>query len=392
MTRQTYSIDQIKNMLLDRLGDVVYHYAPPASGSYTHHGLYFTLNPGRADRSVGSFCIHMGGAKAGRWIDYAMAPRGGERTSCASGDVLDLIGLSLGLSDPGEILKEARAFLGLETISPEVRRQRERSAAEAKRRREDQARRDALEAEKRARRAQALWLEASPELRGTPVDHYLRDARGIDLSALGRAPGVLRFHPACWYQHTDKETGEVIEGRFPAMLAAVCDRKGGFAAVHRTYLGRGRGGAWGKADLPEPKKVMGDYRGAAINIWRGTGPRGGKPASLPQCPPGSHVFIAEGIEDALSVVVLRPAVRVIAAISLSNMGGVELPRNVARVTLVADLDEHEQAQKALARAVELHRKAGREVRLFQNRWGGKDLNDALRQALEAEREKEDADD
>lgn len=380
MTRQTYSIGQIKDMLLDRLDSVVFHYAPPASGSYTHHGLYFTLNPGRADRSVGSFCIHMSGPKAGRWIDYAMAALPGNKTSCASGDVLDLIGLSLGLSSPGDVLKEARAFLGLETESPDVRRQREKSAADARRRREAQARDDAAAAKKKAGRAQALWLAASPELRGSPVDHYLRDARGIDLGALGRAPGALRFHPACWYKHMDPETGEVIEGKFPAMLAAVSNARGEFAAVHRTYLGRGAGGVWGKAAVPEPKKVWGDYQGAAINIWRGTGPRGGKPASLPQCPAGSHVFITEGIEDALSVVVLRPALRVLAAISLSNIGGVVLPRNVARVTLVADLDEHEQARAALSRAVDQHRKAGREVRLFQNRWGGKDLNDALRAA------------
>lgn len=379
MTRPTYSIDQIKDMLLAQIDSVVAHYAPPAAGSHTTHGQYFTLNPGRADRNVGSFFIYMSGAKQGRWCDFAMAPRPGSKTNCATGDVLDLIGLSLGLSDPADQLREARAFLGLETESPETRRSRERAAAEARRRREAAARDETRRKERRARMAQALWLDAGEALRGTPVDHYLREARGIDLARLGRAPRALRFHPNCYYKHIDQETGEVIEGRFPAMVAAVSDHRGQHVATHRTYLGL-RGGSWDKADLPAAKKVIGDYAGSAINLWRGIGPRGGKPASLPQCPPGTHVYIAEGIEDALSVVLLLPEVRVLSAISLSNIGGIDLPKNVARVTLVADQDDNDSARDALQQAIARHRKAGREVRLWQNTVGGKDLNDALRQA------------
>lgn len=51
---------------------------------------------------------------------------------------------------------------------------------------------------------------------------------------------------------------------------------------------------------------------------------------------------------------------------------------------MADLDENEAARAALQRAVVAHRVAGRDVRLWQNRWGGKDLNDALRAARGAE--------
>ncbi|MGY9047709.1 MAG: DUF7146 domain-containing protein [Rhodobacterales bacterium] len=378
-SRQTYGIEQIKDMLLARLHDVVAQYAPPAEGSHTDFGKYFTLNPGRADRRVGSFCITMSGPEAGRWVDFAMGPRAGSRAQCACGDVLDLIGLSLGLSDPRDQLREARTFLGLETESPDVRRQRERAVAEAKARREAQAKVEDERKAKRAGIAQRIWLEATPTLRGTPVDHYLRDARGIDLARLGRAPGVIRFHPACYYSHTDQETGDVTEGKFPAMVAAI-NRRHEFVAVHRTYLATDDQGRWQKADLPVSKKVLGDYAGASINIWRGQGPRGGKPASLPNCPPDSHVFITEGIEDALSVVTLHPQLRVLAAVSLSNIGYVDLPPNVTRVTLVADLDDNDTARHALDMAIARHRKAGRAVHLFQNVWGGKDLNDALRLA------------
>lgn len=42
------------------------HYAPPRGEWNEDRGLYFTLNPGRADRSVGSFIVALGGEKAGR--------------------------------------------------------------------------------------------------------------------------------------------------------------------------------------------------------------------------------------------------------------------------------------------------------------------------------------
>ncbi|MCB1349833.1 MAG: hypothetical protein KDK11_14790, partial [Maritimibacter sp.] len=121
--RATYSIDEIKDMLLARIGEVAQHYAPPAKGSHTTYGKYFTLNPGRADRSVGSFWVQMTGAKAGKWRDHATGD---------FGDVLDLIGLSLGITDPAAQLKEARAFLGLATLGPDERRARERAAARAR--------------------------------------------------------------------------------------------------------------------------------------------------------------------------------------------------------------------------------------------------------------------
>jgi hypothetical protein len=101
--------------------------------------------------------------------------------------------------------------------------------------------------------------------------------------------------------------------------------------------------------------------------------------------PGQHVYVTEGIEDGLSVVQLLPEARVLCAISLSNMGAIDLPPAVVRVTLVADRDENDQARAALDRAVSAHQRAGRDVRLWQNAYGGKDLNDALREAREPKR-------
>ena len=385
-SRQTYSLDEIKDRLLAQLDSVVSHYAPAVAGSHTQHGIYWTLNPGRPDRNVGSFCIHVSGSKAGRWNDYATG---------SHGDVLDLIDLALhgeGSSNLSGAIKEARAWLGLDTESPELRRKREQRAAEAAKAR---ALADAAAEQKRERRqrlAQGIWLSGHEALRGTPVDHYLRAERGIDLASLGRQPGALRYVPQARYQYIDDKTGEVTEGTYPMMAAAITDLQGRFVAVHRTYLAR-EDGRWIKAPVPKPRLVLGHAWQCGINIWRGadTGPRGGRAPSLPACAPGTHVYITEGIEDALSVVMLLPDVRVVAAISLSNMGAIRLPENVARVTLVADRDPHPEQKEQLRRAIEAHCKAGREVRLWQNRYGGKDLNDALRQAADKAPPKETAD-
>lgn len=365
--RQTYSLEDIKSMLIDRLDVVIDRYAPRASGSHITHGLYYTLNPGRADRSVGSFCVRMGGPKAGRWNDYATGEHG---------DVLDLIALSLGC-DLSDAMREARSLLGLQSDRPEDVERRKRAAAQAAERRRRAEADDRAKRARRGKQAHAIWLSGSAALRGSPVDQYLRDARNIDLARLGRAPGVLRYVPDCFYAHTDPDTGEVIERHMPAMVAIVTDHRGRPVACHRTYLARDAAGRWVKAPVAQAKKVLGDYAGAAIHVWKGIGPRGGKPPGLRDAPAGTHVYIAEGIEDALSAVLLDPSIRVLAAISLSNLGAVRLPDTVSDVTLIADLDENETARRALDRAVAQHQGAGRRVRLFQNRWGGKDLNDAL---------------
>lgn len=372
--RQSYTIDEIKWQLVGRLEEVLARYAPPASGSYRMHGLYWTLNPGRADRSVGSFCVHLDGPKAGRWIDYATGQHG---------DAIDLIALSLGLS-PSDAIREARAFLGLEHESPDLRRARAEAAAAAKERARLEEARRKERAETRRKWAEGLFLASEPQLRGTPVAAYLR-GRGIDLERLGRQPGAIRYHHAVTYQgeRVDPDTGEVCQDkrRLPAMVAAIADGSGRIIAAHRTYLARRSDGSWSKAPLPDPKKVLGDYRGGSIRLSSGTGPRGGKAPPLSRCPAGTRVYIAEGIETGLSAVMLMPEARVLAAVSLSNMAAIDLPKNVAEVVLISDGDDNEQARAAFDAAVQAHAKAGRVVRVWRPSRPGEDLNDALQRAL-----------
>lgn len=386
--RQQVSIGEIKDRLLAQLDTVVARYAPPATGSHTTHGRFFTLNPGRADNSVGSFCITMGGPKAGRWNDYATGDHG---------DVLDLIQMSLGFNDAADAIKEARAFLGLDTESPELKRARDQAAHRARQQRAAQQRDQAARDEKMRKNARGLWFSAQEKIIGSPVDHYLK-ARGIDLASLPHQPGAIRYHPECRYyydiEHTDPETGEFTKGKawrpYPAMVTAITRGKE-IIDCHRTYLAfDDQVGLWRKAPLDDAKKVFTDYTGGAVRLCGALGPRGGQ-MKLNDAPQGSKVFIAEGIENALSLITLRqmrdmPPAFVVAAGAIWNMAEILLPATIASVTLCADNDSGDQAQAQLAKAVKFHADKGRSVQVWSSPTPGEDLNDALKRAMAEQKE------
>jgi hypothetical protein len=387
---RTLSTDELKARLLDRIEEVVSRFCNPGKGSYRKGERYFMLNPGRHDTSVGSFYVTMSGPYVGNWRDFAMSGAEGR------GDVIDLIGLSLSIRSHAEKFKVAREFLGLDTEDPAERRKREARAAARKAELAAEKARRAEAVKKTRKLATAVWLSGQAELTGTPVDFYLR-GRGIDLARLQHKPGAIRFHPACRYyfaeDRTDPETGEVLTVTrwrpMPAMLTAFALGRE-IIDCHRTYLER-VDGQWVKARLPDAKKVFGDYTGGSARLSGELGPRGGH-LTLRQAALGARVFITEGIENALSLAMLRslrgqPPAYIIAAGMIWNIGRVELPPEVTSVTLAADNDQGEQAKAALAEAVELHSARGREVRVWRSDVPGEDVNVALRRALAAEQRK-----
>ena len=387
--RHTVSVEAIKQGLIDQIENVVARFAPPAAGSYRDGEKYFTLNPMRHDTSVGSFLINMAGAQAGQWHDFAMNGRE------AHGDLIDLIGRCLGLNQ-ADAFAEARRILGLETDTPEARRAREEGARRAAEARKKQAEEAKKKAAQKRKWAQGLWLSGHENLRGTPVDLYLQ-GRGIDFAQLGRVPRALRYHPECSYwaerEKIDPSTGEVEcdprgrpvmlreQVKMPAMVSAITALDGTHLATHRTYLAHRADGSWGKAAIPDAKKVLGDYRGGCIRLSSGIGPRGGKGPTLAHCPPSTRVYIAEGIETGLSAVMLRPDARVLAAVSLANMAAVELPANVTEVVLIQDHDGHDQARAAFQASVDAHAAKGRVVRVWCSDVPGEDLNDTMQRML-----------
>ena len=217
--------------------------------------------------------------------------------------------------------------------------------------------------DRRRRAALRLFLEAKPSLAGTPAADYLA-ARGIDLALLARQPRSLRFHPALPHH----ESGRV----FPALIAGVVGPGGAFSATHRTWIQQDEAGGWIKARVANPKLSLGIVAAGCIPIWRGAS---GK--SLKDAPGDEVVVIGEGIETCLSIALACPELRVVAAVSLGNLGRVALPDQVRSVILAADNDIKDAARRGLQRAVDLHLAAGRSVRVARSPVG-KDFNDALR--------------
>jgi hypothetical protein len=315
-----------------------------------------------ADEAGQSLAVTLTGPDRGMWCDHACrgTPQGG-------GDIIQLVEQAAFRGNRGEAIAWLKSRLGLDGLDPGRLRKMQ---AEAAQQREDLARSAEEEREKKRRQALGMWLRAKP-IEGTPVEHYLR-GRGIDFDRLGRMPGCLAFDPELYC----KEAGR----KLPAMVAAVVDLTGRHIATHRTWLAPDGRGGWTKADLEEPKKVLGRFMGGFIPLWKGAA--AGK--SMAELPAGTDVWASEGIEDGLSAAMAKPEIRVIAAVTLGNLGAIALPENVGRFLIIGQRDTHPKTLEALERAIGAQQDGGREVWLTPPPAGGfKDVNEALMREIAA---------
>jgi hypothetical protein len=337
---------EIAGMLAARIASLAAELLPAGK----RIGHEWVVDPRGGDK----ISVHLGSGKAGIWKCW----NGGE-----TGDALALVAFVLFGGKIKDALDWSRDWLGLPSYgtcsgaAPVPTRREPAQQDGPDRAAEDQA----------ARRAKALglFLSARAGLAGTPAALYLA-RRGIDLGELGRAPGALRFHPAAWCSE--------IAAPLPAMLAAITNGAGEHVATHRTWIARTRGGQWVKAPLKDAKKSLGNYAGGFVPLQRGAS---GRP--LRDAPEGETVAIAEGIETALSVAISCPELRVVAAVSVSNMARVILPDAVRTVILCIDNDRPENyaVERALTAAIDHFAGQKRTVRLARPP-AGKDFNDTLR--------------
>ena len=227
-----------------------------------------------------------GKGAAGKWTDA----QSGEH-----GDLLDVIGESLGLIDFADVAEEARRFLSLPHPEPEPQSRKFRTppvpsgSSEAARR---------------------LWHMTRP-LIGSLAETYLR-GRGItDL----RGTANLRFHPSCYW----RPEGDGPTEAWPAMIAAVTDLDGRITGAHRTWLIRDGSG---KAPLDPPRKAMGDLLGNAVRF--------GKVQDV--------MAAGEGIETILSLRQGLPIMPMVSALSAGHLAAVLFPPHLRRLYIVRDID------------------------------------------------------
>lgn len=339
--------------------EAIVHQLLPAG---RNEGGYFRVGS-LAGEPGQSLCVYLQGAKRGWWRDYA---------GTDAGDIIELIAQAAYGGDKAEAIKYARSFLGLSSMTPgqfkQARRKAVKQAEEAQLKEQE---RD----DNRRRQARAVWLSAEP-MPGTPAEYYLRD-RGINFDVMGKMPGALRY-AHCWQR--EKKT------KLPCMVAAINDVHGNHIATHRTWIIRD-GQTWrsAKAELQDEKLTLGKYHkeGGFISLSKGV--IGGKiqRGKMNDMAEGQDIYISEGIEDGLTIAMVNPAARVIAAVALNNIGQIPIPPQAGNVVLIGQHDgEDSTAFKALEKAIGEQQKAaenfGRVVKVIWPDPEYKDFNDQLR--------------
>ncbi len=268
--------------------------------------------------------------------------------------------------------------------------------------------------------AMRIWNDAD-FIKRDPLTAYLR-ARGI--SGLPQTADI-RLGRAVAYFHGEKigATGKrepVVLFRGPAMVGAIRDNSGAIIGAHLTYL---------KPDFSGKAKVVDPESGADLPAKKMRGAKEGGHIVLRWPPAPERLFIAEGIETALSVATalracgrLRPGDAFWAAGDLGNLGGphveavkhptlktsgghalrvpgpqpdfdragIEIPPFIRELVLLGDGDSDAfTTQMALKRAAARYARAQLTVRIAMAP-AGKDFNDVLTSRERSDRASEDA--
>lgn len=335
--------------------------------------------------------VIVAGSRKGFWKHFGTGDHG---------DMLDLVALTQGLAKR-DAVAWARAYLGIDTPAGGSGTPRPPTAEELERRKRRAEADEARRRDKLRGAGQALFLSAREKIRGTPVERYLA-GRGLGLAPLRAQPRALRFHAGC--------RGYLVDAVLPAMLAAISGPGGEFFGVHRTWLVE-EGGRTRKARLEEcgsatGKATLGPYAGGCIRLWNGarSDPKTGEilpgrrwadlervfrretgDGGPPRVGPWERrCVVTEGIEDGLAMALAVPEIRVLVAVSLSNMGSMILPAAIDEVTIAGQDDgDNEQAARALGRAFDNFHRQGKRVRYARPPAGMKDPAEVMQASFDA---------
>jgi hypothetical protein len=229
--------------------------------------------------------------------------------------MLDLMTRTQGLAGKGAAVALAKDWLGIDdgwagrvtTISPEERAARARRLAQMRERRTAETNEANAKAIKDAR---GLYLNRNAQaIAGTPAEAYLL-GRGR-LAVDGRWPNGLKFDRV-WQKDTRQKE--------PAMLAPIYLPSGELVGCHRTYLQPCPDRGWTKLDVPKAKLCLGRPWGGSFRSARAPAAKG-----MGKMTADEAVYMAEGIEKCLAIREIRPEYRIVAGVSLGNMGAIVFP-------------------------------------------------------------------
>lgn len=343
-----YSFKEIVEMLKPRSGDIFKQFFPNAIKHNT--GYSVGSFAGEKGESL-SICTSHGHKDCGKWREF---------NGASSGDILDLVCAVEGINK-GQAIRWAKGYLGLQYINPEELALKRVEAEKTRKAADEQEKR---RIEKSRGIAKGYYL-AAKLIGGTLAERYLID-RNVPMPEAGW-PSSIKFHPAMHHS----ETGQ----KYPCMLCYICRGDGEFMTIHRIYLEAHEDGKVTKlTKVDKAKKAYGGFTGGFVPIAKGA-----NNASMRHMLPDEQLMICEGIEDALILSASFASRRIVAAVSLGNVGAIAefLPDTCRWVLLIKDNDTNEQAKKGFERALEAHAQAGRRVTVGCAPEDFKDINDWL---------------
>lgn len=203
--------------------------------------------------------------------------------------------------------------------------------------------------------------ERGVQIKGTLAEKYLREYRGIS----GDLPNDFRFCSALKHPHTKLFT--------PALIVPIRDKDNALQGVVRIFLNTD--GSKLNAAIKDlagneikaaSKANLGVTKGGAVTVQQGTLPH--------------TLWVAEGVETALSVAKARAQETVLASLSVSQLKWIPVGENIQRIVICADNDgEHSHTRKAIMQAVEYHLSNGHRVFITMPPGNEKcDFNDLLK--------------
>lgn len=351
------SVSEIVDMLKAKSGDIFIQIFPNA----TKHNAGYSVGSFAGEKGESLSICTVSGLQLGLWKEF---------NGAASGDILDLIRLAWFGGNKGQAVRWAKGYLGLSDIDPEKIKKIRAKIADTRKVDEAKAKR---ETEVKKSKAMGYYLSAVP-LEGTLAAQYLID-RGVS-APMGHWPKALRFHEEMWHSETQQ--------KHPCLIAQIYRGDGVFMTIHRIYLERLADGRVVKlTSVDKPKMVYSAFAGGFVPISKG-----GSKKSMSKMLIDERLMICEGIEDALILATACPDRRIIAAVSLGNVGAVAefLPEACKDVMLIKDNDKSVAAKRGFERARKAHCIAGRVVRVGTIPLEFKDINDMLDSLVIMDRE------
>jgi conjugative relaxase-like TrwC/TraI family protein len=275
--------------------------------------------------SKGAMCVNLSGSKAGLWKNHETG-EGGK----------GLISLYMAIHsvDFKTALKELGHGAGLSNQEFTDRDYKPKAP-------ERNLKAEQALLNKRINYAQQQYQKTLP-LKGTLAEKYLSEFRGIT----GELPSHFRFSPGIKHLDTQKLT--------PALVAPIHNKDNQITAIVRIFLNSD-----GSKLRETYKNQDGELKNATDKANLGVSSNG---AVIVQKGLSRTVWIAEGVETALSVAKAMPGNTVMASLSISQLKNMPVSDTIQTVVICADNDPPSaQGKKNISDAVSHYLSLGKQV-------------------------------